>query len=216
MPMRAKDVDPARRRRVIMALFLSGLAIVLAAMWGIWAVLHNETGVLIVTSRPSGAEVILNRRPTSVLTTAFLSDLPADSFRVTLRMDGHRPVPPIQGVRIQPNDTTRVTFLMAPIQRGDKRELPSANGRPQNWQWRIVRIASVPDSASIIADDRELGVLTPATLLLEPGLHHLQARWPNGARSFKNIMIDAEHTQTEIVMRPVTYEKPGSSRGPHP
>lgn len=203
--------DPARRRRVILGLFLSGIAIVLALLWGVWAVLHNQSGVLIVTSRPIGAEVILNRRPTNLLTNAFLADLPADSFIVSVRMDGHRPVPPSQGVTIQPSETTRVTFLMAPIIRGDSRKLPPVSGSAHNWQWRILKINSAPDGAALIMDEKELGITTPATVLFEPGLHHLQARWPDGARSFKNIMIDPSSSQQEIVLRPVTYEKPKSS-----
>jgi hypothetical protein len=205
--------DPARRRRVILGLLLSGIAIILAILWGIWAVLHKQSGVLIVTSRPIGAEVILNHRPTNLLTNAFLADLPADSFVVSVRMDGHRPVPPTQGVTIQPGETTRVTFLMAPIARGDSRKLPTVSGTAQNWLWRIVKINSAPDDASLVVDDKELGITTPATVLFEPGLHHLQARWPDGARSFKNIMIDQSTSQPEIVMRPMTYEMPKPSKG---
>ena len=206
--MTSKSNDPARRRQVVLGLFLTGIAMVLVVLWGFWAVLHNQAGVLIVTSRPSGAEVILNKRPTNLLTNAFLSDLPADSFIVSVRMDGHRPVPPTQGVTIQPNETSRVTFLMAPIVRGDARELPLVSGKPHDWQWRIVKINSAPEGAALIVDEKELGVTLPATVLFEPGLHHLQARWPDGARSFKNIMIDQSTTQTEITMRPVTYEIP--------
>lgn len=199
-------VDPHRRRQVVLGLVLSSAGLFLALLWGIWAVMHNETGVLIVTSRPSGAEVILNRRPTDLLTTAFLSDLPADSFVISLRMDGHRPIPPSQGVRIQPGDTTRVTFLMSPISRGDHRELPQVSGKSRDWQWRIVRIKTIPDDAAIIADDQELTVRTPATLLLEPGLHHIQARWPDGSRAYKNVTIDPAESQPELILRPVTYE----------
>jgi hypothetical protein len=204
--------DPAHRRRVILGLFLSGVALILAILWGVWAVLHGQSGVLIVTSRPVGAEVILNHRPTNLLTNAFLAGLPADSFIVSVRMDGHRPVPPTQGITIQPNETTRVTFLMAPIIRGDTRKLPTVTGKAHDWQWRIVKINSAPDGAALIVDDKELGIATPATVLFEPGLHHLQARWPDGARSFKNIMIDPSTSQQEIVLRPVTYEQPKSSK----
>ena len=195
------------RRRVILTMILSGIALVLAIWWGIWAVMHDETGVLIVTSKPSGAEVILNHRPTDLLTTAFLSDLPADSFMVSLRMDGHRPIPPTQGVTIQPNETTRVTFLLAPISRGDRRELPPVSGKPHDWKWRSVRIHSDPEGAALVVDDRELGVQTPVTVLLEPGLHHVQARWVDGSKGFKNVLIDPSETQPEITMLPATYER---------
>ncbi len=206
-PVAEKDGHHSTRRRVILSLVLSAAALVLAVWWGIWAVLRDETGVLIVTSRPSGAEVILNRRPTDLLTTAFLSDLPADSFMVSLRMDGYRPIPPQQGVTVMPNETTRVTFLLSPIARGDHRELPRVSGTPHNWKWRSVRVSSVPEGASLVVDDRELGIETPVTILFEPGLHHLQARWPDGTKSFKNVMIDPSQTQPEIVMHPVTYER---------
>lgn len=206
--MTTQTKDPARRRQVVLGLILSGIAMIAALLWGVWAAMHSQTGVLIVTSRPSGAEVVLNYRPTNLITNAFLSDLPADSFIVTVRMDGHRPVPPTQGVTIQPNETTRVTFLMAPIVRGDTRQLPKVSGTTLNWQWRILRINSVPEGASLIINEKELGVTAPATVLLEPGLHHLQARWPDGARSFKNVMIDQSTSQPEITLRPVTYEKP--------
>lgn len=208
-----EQLNSSKRRQVLLGLLLSGIGIVLALLWGIWAVSHKETGVLIVTSRPSGAEVILNRRPTNLLTAAFLSDLPADSFLISLRLDGHRPIPPTQGIRIMPNETTRVTFLMAPVQRGDVRPLPQVSGRPpQNWEWRMVRINSLPEGAALIVDDYELSVRTPVTLLLEPGLHHVIARWPDGAKSFKNVTIDPAFTQPEITLRPVTYEQPGTKR----
>lgn len=208
-----EPLNHARRRQVLLGLILSGLGIVLAILWGIWAVSHKQTGVLIVTSRPSGAEVILNGRPTDLLTAAFLSDLPADSFLISLRLDGHRPIPPTQGVRIMPNETTRVTFLMAPVQRGDVRPLPQVSGRPpQNWEWRMVRINSQPEDAALVIDGHEMGIRTPVTLLLEPGLHHVEARWPDGAKSFKNVTIDPAYTQPEITLRPVTYETPGPKR----
>ncbi|MBU0509823.1 PEGA domain-containing protein [bacterium] len=201
------DTDIQARRRAVLGMILAGLGMVLAVLWGLWAFLHNQTGVLIVTSRPSGAEVILNRRPTDLLTTAFLSDLPADSFIVSLRKDGYRPIPPTQGVSVQPNETTRVTFLLAPLVRGDDRPLPPVSGKARNWQWRIVRIASDPDSAAIILDDKPLGVRTPVTVLLESGLHHLQACWPDGRKAFKNIIIDENQSPPDLIMRPVTYEK---------
>jgi hypothetical protein len=199
--------NPRRRRQVLLGLILSGIGMVLAVLWGAWAVLHNETGVLIVTSHPPGAEVILNQRPTDLITSAFLSDLPADSFLVSVRLDGHRPVPPTQGVRIAPNETTRVTFIMAPIERGDRRPLPVVSGRTQNWQWRSVRIKSEPDSAALVVDDKELGIRTPMTLLLGQGLHHLQARWPDGARDYKNVTIDPGQSPQQITMKPATYER---------
>jgi hypothetical protein len=122
-------------------------------------------------------------------------------------MDGHRPVPPTQGVRIAPNETTRVTFIMAPIERGDRRPLPQVSGRTHNWQWRSVRIRSDPDSAAIIVDDKELGIRTPLTLLMSAGLHHMQARWSDGARDFKNVTIDPAQSPSEITMKPATYER---------
>ncbi|MDD5087343.1 MAG: PEGA domain-containing protein [bacterium] len=128
------EADIQARRRSVLGLILSGIGIVLAILWGLWAMLHNQTGVLIVTSRPSGAEVILNFRPTNLVTSAFLSDLPADSFIVSLRLDGYRPIPPSQGISVQPNETTRVTFLLSPTVRGDSRPYPVVQGKPHDWQ----------------------------------------------------------------------------------
>ncbi len=197
-----------RKRQAVFGLVLSGLCLLFAVWWGLWALLHDEAGVLIVTSRPSGAEVILNRRPTDLITTGFFSDLPADSFLVSLRMDGHRPIPPEQGCRIQPDETTRVTFIMQPIARGDTRELPPVSGKTPDWKWRIVRITSEPEGAGLVADDAELGVQTPATILLEPGMHHIEARWPDGSKAFKNILINQSESPPEMILRPVTYERP--------
>ncbi|MBI5058385.1 PEGA domain-containing protein [candidate division KSB1 bacterium] len=207
-----QPISPAHRRRALSGLLVSAALIVLAILWGVWALLRNQTGVLIVTSRPSGAEVVLNKRPTDLLTTAFLSDLPADSFIVSLRLDGHRPVPPVQGVRIQPNDTTRVTFIMAQIARGDDRKLPPVTGSAPNWKWKTVRIDSDPPGSALVVDDRELGVITPATVLLGQGLHHLEARWPDGTKAFKNVTISPAESQPELMLRPQTYERPGAVR----
>lgn len=198
-----------QKRRALTPVIVTGTGLIVAILWGVYSLLHHETGVLIVTSRPDGAEVILNRRPTDLLTTAFLSDLPADSFVVSLRMDGHRPIPAQQGCRILPNDTTRVTFFMAPIARGDYRDLPAVSGSSLNWQWKSVKISSDPVGAGLVIDDRELGVQTPVTVLLEEGLHHLEATWPDGAMAFKNIHIAPNETQPDLMLRPVTYDRSG-------
>jgi hypothetical protein len=203
-----QPISATHRRRALTGMLATGGLILLAVLWGAWALLSNQTGVLIVTSRPSGAEVVLNKRPTDLLTTAFLSDLPADSFLVSLRLDGHRPVPPLQGVRIQPNETTRVTFIMAPIARGDDRLLPNVTGSAPNWKWKTVHIDSDPPGAALIVDDRELGVLTPATVLLGEGLHNLEAHWPAGTKAFKNVTISPAESQSDLMLRPQTYERP--------
>ena len=205
--MSATKPTSAERRRVLLVLLLTGIGLVMALWWGVWAFLHNETGVLIITSRPPGAEVILNKRPTNLLTSAFISGLPADSFLVSLRMDGYRPIPPYQGITIQPNETTRVTFLLSPIARGDHRDLPQVSGLALNWSWKIVNINSIPDNAALIIDKKAIGVHTPVTLLLEEGLHHMQAVWPDGSKAYKNILIDPGQSQPAITLRPVTYEK---------
>jgi hypothetical protein len=208
MPL-IQSQHPGQTSKTLRAVLVTGGGLLLALLWGIYSLLHHETGVLIVTSRPDGAEVILNRRPTDLLTTAFLSDLPADSFVVSLRLDGHRPIPPQQGCRIYPNDTTRVTFFMAPIARGDYRDLPTVSGSTPNWEWRSVKINSDPPGAGLVVDDRELGVQTPVTVLLEAGLHHLEARWADGAMAFKNITIHPAQTQPDLMFRPVTYNRSG-------
>lgn len=50
--------------------------------------------------------------------------------------------------------------------------------------------------------------MTPANFVFDRGLHHLQAHWPNGAKSFKNVVIEPSSTQPDILFRPATYIRP--------
>ncbi|MBU1636137.1 PEGA domain-containing protein [bacterium] len=202
----AKEV--AARKKVVRNLTVSGIIIVLAILAGLWSTLRNDKGTLIVTSRPQGAEVVLNQRPTNLVTNAFFAGLPADSFIVSVRMDGFRPVPPDRGVSLSANDTTRVTFLLAPISREDPRELPKDTGRPYRWAWRHVRMNSEPQGAEVVLDDKKTGLITPCDFLFEAGEHHLQAHWPNGAKAYKNITIHPSVSRPEVLFRPATYLQP--------
>jgi len=207
-PTQNPENDKAAEKRVVRNLIISGVIIVLALAAGFWSAIRHDASTLIVTSRPSGAQVVLNRRPTKLTTNAFFAGLPADSFIVSVRQDGYRPVPPEQGISLKPNDTTRVTFLMAPISREDTRELPAALGRPYRWEWRQVHMNSEPQGAEVVVDDIMTGMRTPCDFLFEAGKHHLQAHWPNGAKDFKNITIDPSVSHPEVLFKPVTYVQP--------
>jgi len=200
--------EAAAKKKVVRNLVVSGIVIVLALATGIWSVVRNEAGTLIVTSRPAGAEVVLNYRPTNLLTNAFLAGLPADSFMVSVRMDGYRPVPPDRGVKLSGDDTTRVTFLLAPISKQDSRELPKSTGRPYNWEWRHIRLNSEPQGAEVVLNDVKTEMYTPCDFLFEAGNYHLQAHWPNGAKAYKNITIDPAVSRPEVLFRSVTYVQP--------
>lgn len=190
--------------RITIAALLMCAAIVI----GVLSWFRNDSSVLIVTTQPIGAEVVLNYRPTDILTNAYFCSLPADSFAVTVRLDGYRPVPSEQWLRLDAGDTSRVTFIMAPVNRGDDHIVARADGLPYKWQWKRVRITSEPPGAEIIIDDKSTSLITPANVVFERGLHHLQANWPNGAKSFKNVLIDAQTSQPNITFRPATYIKP--------
>jgi hypothetical protein len=207
-PTQNPNDDKAAEKRVVRNLIISGLIIVLALTAGIWSAVRHEASTLIVTSRPMGAEVLLNRRPTKMITNAFFSGLPADSFIVSVRQDGYRPVPPEQGVSLKPNDTTRVTFLMAPISREDTRELPEVYGHAYRWEWRQIRLNSDPQGAEIVVDDVHTGMITPCDFLFEAGQHHLQAHWPNDAKAFRNITVDPSASRSDVILRPDTYLQP--------
>ena len=200
--------EAAAQRRVVRNMIVSGLTLVLAIAAGFFMLARPEEAVLIVTSQPEGGEVVLNYRPTGAKTSALLADLPADSFVVSLRMDGHRPVPAEQGVRLLPNDTTRITFLMSAIKLEDERTLPRADGKPYSWEWRHVRLTSEPTGALIMLEDYDTGLKTPAEMLLPKGVHHLQAHWPNGAKSFKNVSIDPNESAPDVIFLPMTYVRP--------
>ena len=200
--------DPRRKRQTLIRIWVAVALLLAALVMGVLSWLRNGSSVLIVTSSPDGAEVVLNYRPTDVETNAYMSGLPADSVVVTVRRDGYRPVPHEQWLRLNSGDTTRVTFLLSPVLRDDRRELPRSDGTPHKWQWRIVRLTSEPPGALIVMDDVPTGLLTPATVLFERGLHHLQAHWPNGAKAYKNVLISQETSQPDIVFRAATYIKP--------
>ncbi len=201
-------INPKARRRALIRIWFAVALMLAAVIMGVHSWLRNETAVLIVTSSPIGAEVVLNYRPTGAETNAYISDLPADSFSVALRQDGYRPIPPEQWIRLQAGDTTRLNFFLQPIVRGDQRELPRANSTPYKWAWKYVEINSEPPGAEIVIDDVHTGLLTPANFVFDRGLHHLQAHWPNGAKSFKNLIIEPTTTQPNILFRPATYIKP--------
>ncbi len=196
------------RRRAAIRMWIAGVLMLAALIVGVLSWLREESAVLIVTSSPAGGEVLLNFRPSGAKTNAYISDLPADSVIVSLRRDGFRPVPPEQHIRLQAGDTTRLAFFMRPIERGDSRELPRANGLPYKWQWKYVAVNSDPPGAEVVIDDVHTGLMTPANFVFDRGLHHLQAHWPNGAKSFKNVVIEPSSTQPDILFRPATYIRP--------
>lgn len=200
--------SPRGKRRQLIRIWAAAFLMLAAITLGVVSWLRNESSVLIVTSSPGGAEVVLNFRPTDITTNAYFSGLSADSFAVTLRLDGYRPVPNEQYLRLEAGDTSRVTFIMAPVQRGDERVLARADGLPYKWQWKRVRMNSEPPGAEIIIDDVPTGLYTPANVVFERGLHHLQALWPNGAKSFKNVFIDPQTSQPTVLFRPATYLQP--------
>lgn len=207
--LNSQDQDnPRSKRRQLIRIWASALFMIAAITLGVASWLRNEASVLIVTSTPIGAEVVLNYRPTDILTNAYFSGLSADSFAVTLRLDGYRPVPNEQYLRLNAGDTSRVTFIMAPVNRGDERLPARADGLPYKWQWKKVRVNSEPQGAEIIINDVPTGLFTPATVVFDRGLHHLQAHWPNGAKSYKNVLIEPQTSQPNILFRPATYMQP--------
>lgn len=203
-----ESINPQARRRALIRIWVASALMLAATAMGVLSWLRDESAVLIVTSSPDGGEVVLNYRPTGANTNAYISDLPADSVIVTLRQDGFRPIPQEQRIRLQAGDTTRLAFFLQPIARSDLRELPRSNGTPYKWQWKYVEVNSDPPGAHVIIDDVPTGLLTPANFVFDRGLHHLQAHWPNGAKSFKNVIIEPSSTQPNILFRPATYIKP--------
>ncbi|MCC6476170.1 PEGA domain-containing protein [bacterium] len=207
--MKAKPQDDVKlRRRLKIRLWTSAFILSAAVILGVLSFFRNDAAVLIITSEPDGGEVVLGFRPTGITTDALLAGLPADSFIVTLRKDGFRPVPTEQGVRLESGDTTRITFLLSSVARGDERELPRSDGPRYRWQWKIVTLHSDPPGARITMDDMPTGMVTPITMSLTKGLHHFQAEWPNGAKSFKNVLIDPNTTQPDVFFKPATYVQP--------
>ncbi len=200
--MTEKTKSPHKKRQLLLGMLLCILVILGATWYGIWALLHREAGVLIVISRPPGAEVILNRRPTNLLTPAFLSNLPADSFIVTLRREGHRPVPFIQHVVIQANETTRTVFFMSPITKYDTRELPEVLSAYSDWDWRIVHIECEPANATVRIDEREVHVRPPLTLLLEGGSHDIELIWPDGRRATGTVLLRPGQASQTVRLKP--------------
>jgi len=198
----------ATRRRAAIRMWMAGVLMLAAVVVGVMSWTRDESAVLIVTSSPMGGEVVLNFRPCGARTNAYISDLPADSFIVSLRRDGFRPVPPEQYIRLQAGDTTRLAFFMRPIERGDTRDLPRAHGTPYKWQWKYVAMNSDPPGAEVIIDDVPTGLMTPANFVFDRGLHHLRAEWPNGAKSYKNLIIEPSSTQPDVLFRSATYIKP--------
>lgn len=203
--------DPKLGRRLKIRLWISAFVLSAAIVLGVLSFFRNDAAVLIVTSQPDGGEVVLNHRPTGITSDAILTGLPADSFIVTLRKDGFRPVPAEQGVRLESGDTTRVNFLLSPVVRGDDRQMPRADGSRYRWQWKIVTLHSEPEGASITIDDIPTGMTTPMTISLGKGLYHLQASWPSGAKSYKNVLMDPNTTQPDVLFKPVTYVQPKSN-----
>ncbi len=201
-------VNPQARRRALIRIWVASVLMLAAIIMGVLSWMRDESAVLIVTSSPNGGEVVLNYRPTGAKTNAYISDLPADSVIVTLREDGFRPVPHEHRIRLQAGDTTRLNFFLQPIVRGDQRELSRADGAPHKWQWKYVEINSDPPGAQVIIDDVPTGLMTPANFVFDRGLHHLQAHWPNGAKSYKNVIIERSSTQPSILFRPATYIQP--------
>jgi hypothetical protein len=190
------------KRQTMLGMALCALVILAATWFAVWALLHRETGVLVVVSRPPGAEVILNTHPTNLLTPAFLSDLPADSFLVTLRREGFRPVPIMQRATVQPNETTRTVFFMAPISPYDTREFPDIGIPYKDWNWRILHLECEPDSAFARVDGRDIHIRPPVTLLLEGGTHLIELTWPDGRTASETVSLRPGQASQTIRLKP--------------
>ena len=200
--MTSEPKSLSKKRRTILGMLLCALVIIGATWYAVWALLHRDVGVLIVISRPPGAEVILNSRPTNLLTPAFLSGLPADTFVVSLRREGHRPVPIMQRTTVQPNETTRTVFFMTPISRDDTRELPEVDRSFKEWNWRIVRVECEPENGTVWVDERQIHVRPPVTLLLEGGVHNMEVIWPDGRRKTESVALRPGQAPQTLRLKP--------------
>jgi hypothetical protein len=40
----------------------------------------------------------------------------------------------------------------------------------------------------------------------------LQAHWPNGAKSYKNVFIDPAQSQPDVIFQPATYQQPETAK----
>ncbi len=108
----------------------------------------------------------------------------------------------MQLVLVQPNDTTRTVFFMAPIDKYDSRELPRVHETYKDWDWRVVHIESEPENASVLVDGREVHVRPPVTLLLEGGAHLIELIWPDGRRADETVVLRPGQASQTIRLKP--------------
>jgi hypothetical protein len=99
----------------------------------------GHTGTVVVVSSPPGAEIWMDLNPTNRATPAELREVPAGKHSFTVRLEGKRPQPFVQVVKVARETRDSLVFVFD----GDssifsqKSDIPSANPPatvPPRWR----------------------------------------------------------------------------------
>ncbi|MBI5058676.1 hypothetical protein HZB60_02705 [candidate division KSB1 bacterium] len=104
-----------------MRILIAILAVWVAAMIGYLAFEQfwsGGTGSVLVRSDPPGAEILLDLRPTSILTEGLLANLAAGEHSITVKLDQHLSVPFVQVVKVRAGKVDTVAFRLQPLAEG--------------------------------------------------------------------------------------------------
>ena len=140
------------------------------------------TGALSVLSTPPGASVVLDGIDRKTITPAALSDVVLGTHTVILHLAGY--VDGRQSVTVKAGTTSIVQVVLSkkpdaskpPVEPSKPPVEPSKPPvkpvtPPVQVETTTVHVASTPASAAVVLDGKNTGMLTPATLVVEPGSH---------------------------------------------
>jgi hypothetical protein len=108
-----EDPDVAKKRMKIVLLL--GAVFVLLIIAGLYSILHQPNGTIIVECNVPDAQIILDTNPLDLYTNATLAEIPAGEHVVTVvkpgfRMEGD----PIQKVDLRGGKTIKLSFVLLP------------------------------------------------------------------------------------------------------
>ena len=89
--------------------FVLFAAVVYGAYWLLWS---ERSGSISVASSIPGAEVLINSSPTNQKTPVIIKRLPADSYEISVRMEGYIPSPEFQLIQVAKGSRIAVSFGM--------------------------------------------------------------------------------------------------------
>jgi len=137
-------------------------------------ILQSATSGLYVSSRPSGAQVLIANHPAG--RTPITLDLAPNSYDLALKLDGYETY--TGNAQVKSNVQTTLEAELTPQSKG------------RAW----VDVQSDPAGAEILVDDVATGMTTPSRVPTSPGMHRVTIVKKQGAPVMRRILVQEGQT----------------------